>query len=53
MAEISRDELAEQYFELLPYEPYPVQQEAMLAFYTADQGVLVAAPTGTGKTLIA
>ncbi len=50
---LTRDQLAEKYLDQLPYPPYPVQEEAMLAWFTSEKGVLVCAPTGTGKTMIA
>jgi superfamily II DNA/RNA helicase len=49
----SRDELAAKYLDQLPYTPYPVQEEALLAWFTSDEGLMVCAPTGTGKTIIA
>lgn len=48
-----RDEIALEFLDQIPYEPYPVQEEAILTWFDTRQGVLVSAPTGTGKTLIA
>src|SRR3954468_9491190 len=53
MSTPTRDEIATRFLDALPYAPYPLQEEAVLAYFTSDRGVLVTAPTGTGKTLIA
>jgi superfamily II DNA/RNA helicase len=50
---LSRDELALKYLEQLPFAPYPVQEQALFAWFGSNEGVLVCAPTGMGKTLIA
>ncbi|MBS0261948.1 MAG: DUF3516 domain-containing protein [Planctomycetes bacterium] len=49
----TRDELALKYLEQLPFAPYPVQEQALFAWFESSDGVLVCAPTGMGKTLIA
>jgi superfamily II DNA/RNA helicase len=50
---LSRDDLVSLYLDQLEFDPYPVQEEALLAWFTHTEGVLVCTPTGTGKTLIA
>ncbi|MCA9055606.1 MAG: DEAD/DEAH box helicase, partial [Planctomycetaceae bacterium] len=49
----TRDDLASDYLDQLPFELYPVQEEALLAWFGEGHGLLVTAPTGMGKTLIA
>jgi superfamily II DNA/RNA helicase len=50
---ISRDEIVLEYLDRLHYAPYPVQEEALYAWAASDSGLLLSAPTGTGKTLVA
>ncbi|MDR1141735.1 MAG: DEAD/DEAH box helicase, partial [Planctomycetaceae bacterium] len=50
---LSREDIAFMYLEQLPFEPYPFQEEAILGWFSSEQGALVCAPTGMGKTLIA
>lgn len=48
-----REMLLLEYLEQLPFEPYEVQERALMAWGECEQGVLLCAPTGTGKTLVA
>jgi len=55
MPDVSRDDILLDYLEQLPFEPYPVQEEALMSYFErpeAGGGVLACAPTGTGKTVI-
>ena len=49
----SSDEIALRYLDQLPWPPYPFQEQAILAWFEGEDGILVCAPTGTGKTVIA
>lgn len=50
---MTRDEICAKFIDAVPYTLYPFQEEAILAWFECDGGVLVSAPTGMGKTLIA
>ncbi|MCS7304511.1 MAG: DEAD/DEAH box helicase [Thermoguttaceae bacterium] len=50
---LTRDQIAEAYLNQIPFELYPFQEDALLAWFSSEEGVLVCAPTGMGKTLIA
>src|SRR6187402_2653551 len=50
---MTRDEVCAKFIEAVPYTLYPFQEEALLAWFTSPEGVMVCAPTGMGKTLIA
>ncbi len=49
----SSEEIALQYLDQLPWPPYPFQEQAILSWFDSEDGLLVCAPTGTGKTVIA
>ena len=50
---MDRDQICDQFLDQVPFELYPFQEEALLTWFEADGGLLVSAPTGMGKTLIA
>ncbi len=49
----SAEEIAFSYLDQLPWPPYPFQEQAILSWFEEGDGLLVCAPTGTGKTVIA
>jgi superfamily II RNA helicase len=50
---MTRDEVCTRFIDALDFELYPVQEESLLAWFACAGGVMVCAPTGMGKTLIA
>jgi superfamily II DNA/RNA helicase len=50
---MDRADIWGKFLETLQFDPYPFQEEALLAWFETDAGVLICAPTGMGKTLIA
>ncbi|TWT41742.1 ski2-like helicase [Phycisphaerae bacterium RAS1] len=50
---MQRDELLNRFIDALPHALYSYQEEALLAWFESDAGVMVCAPTGMGKTLLA
>jgi superfamily II DNA/RNA helicase len=51
--ELTSEDIALRYLEQLPWPPYPFQEKAILTWFESSDGILVCAPTGTGKTVIA
>jgi len=50
---MDRDTVCERFLDLVTFELYPFQEEALLTWFECEDGMLVTAPTGMGKTLIA
>ena len=50
---MERDDICSRFLEAVSFELYPFQEEALLAWFESDAGVLICAPTGMGKTLLA
>ena len=50
---MTRDEIAGKFLEQITFDLYAYQEEALLAWFSEPGGVMVCAPTGMGKTLIA
>jgi superfamily II DNA/RNA helicase len=49
----SPEEIALDYLGQLPFPPYSFQEQAILSWFEESDGLLVCAPTGSGKTVIA
>ena len=50
---MDRTDICDKFIDSLSRELYPFQEDALLAWFESDNGLLVTAPTGMGKTLLA
>ncbi len=50
---MERDAICSKFLESLTHELYAYQEEALLSWFGSDRGLLICAPTGMGKTLLA
>ena len=50
---MDRDDICTKFLESVPFDLYEFQEEALLAWFDCAGGVLICAPTGMGKTLVA
>ena len=50
---MNRGDVCSKFLETIAFDLYPYQEEALLAWFESAGGVMVCAPTGMGKTLIA
>ena len=50
---MDRSEICDRFLDSIEFELYPFQEEALLAWFDSDRGMMLCAPTGMGKTLIA
>lgn len=50
---MDRGEIWSKFLDTLEHDLYTYQEEALLAWFESDHGVMVCAPTGMGKTLLA
>lgn len=50
---MDRATICDKFLDTLELDLYPFQEEALLAWFECEGGVLISAPTGMGKTLIA
>ncbi len=50
---MDRAQVCEKFLDQITFDLYPYQEEALLAWFEEEGGIMVCAPTGMGKTLLA